>query len=242
MSRQIFPLKPQFFSELERIVSEERLNRYVRACSGDIHLAWKLYEDNIEVSEALFGILHILEVSLRNSIHTEMKVPFTDSWLYGEIQIPWLPLGNVLTWSRPMVRMVDKARDAAGQDAPVGKVIAELSFGFWPSLLTRNFHAALWTRCLHRAFPNIDVPRHRLHLRLETIRHLRNRIAHHEPIITSNRQLYTGYRDCAFLSLDEIIECSHWISAASAEWQIERSRYRKAQTLLNEIAVAGYPI
>lgn len=73
----------------------------------------------------------------------------------------------------------------AGPGAPPGKVIAELPFGFWRYLSTTAHHHPLWVPYLHAAFgpgtarQSVDRPVGRLHL-------LRNRIAHHEPLLKRN--------------------------------------------------------
>jgi hypothetical protein len=64
-------------------------------------------------------------------------------------------------------------------------VIAELTFGFWRYLSTTAHHHPLWIPYLHNAFtPStarqaVDAPVGRLH-------QLRNRIAHHEPLLRRN--------------------------------------------------------
>ena len=45
-----------------------------------------------------------------------------------------------------------------------------------------SYHASLWERGLHSAFPAYDGRRGDLRLRLERLRLVRNRAAHHEPI------------------------------------------------------------
>lgn len=55
--------------DVERILSAERFKRYVAAAKGDISLAVEIYQLNIEVSECLFGALHLAEVAIRNSMH-----------------------------------------------------------------------------------------------------------------------------------------------------------------------------
>jgi hypothetical protein len=72
-----------------------------------------------------------------------------------------------------------------GPGAPPGKVIAELTFGFWRYLSTTAHHHPLWIPYLHTAFrpgtsrQAVDGPVDRLH-------QLRNRIAHHEPLLRRN--------------------------------------------------------
>ncbi|WP_444945362.1 hypothetical protein ACJJIP_13825 [Microbulbifer sp. VTAC004] len=64
-----------------------------------------------------------------------------------------------------------------GLDA--GRVIAELSFGFWTSLLDRRYKQVLWPRLLKTAFPEMPRrlrTRNNLSRRFQRICHLRNRI------------------------------------------------------------------
>lgn len=71
-----------------------------------------------------------------------------------------------------------------------GKVIAELSFGFWENMFRASFDAALWTPHLTRVLPNLAMPvylgRGHVHTELIKLRKLRNRIAHHEPLLKLN--------------------------------------------------------
>lgn len=79
------------------------------------------------------------------------------------------------------------------QDVPTpGHVIAELHFGFWVGLFANNYHSALWVNRLESAFPNYSGTRKDLHVDLERLRKLRNRIAHHEPIY--RRELQIDFR------------------------------------------------
>jgi hypothetical protein len=45
----------------------ERLSRYLSATGRDVPKALELYEYNVQLSEVLYGILHGLEVSVRNA-------------------------------------------------------------------------------------------------------------------------------------------------------------------------------
>lgn len=68
------------------------------------------------------------------------------------------------------------------------EIIASLRFAFWQQLFTRRFEGAIWTRGLKIALPHapqtaLSVVRANIHADLDRIRHLRNRIAHHEPIL-----------------------------------------------------------
>lgn len=65
-----------------------------------------------------------------------------------------------------------------------------------------------------------------LHARLEDIRHLRNSIAHHEPILTSHNPLYAGHRK--HLARAHTHECLGWISTNTSNSLEHRSRFQLA--------------
>jgi hypothetical protein len=225
------PYSPEFLADLERTMSIARLSRYVRATGGDQAKALKLYEDNMALSEALFGFLHGLEVTVRNSLHYEMSTALRGvDWLRDGLPLPW-PIAPRLSFTGPMNDMVAEARRAAGIGAPIGKVIAELPFGFWPNLISKQFHA-LWSARLHKAFPHAHVPRRAVHWRLEVIRRLRNRIAHHEPILTSGNEVYTGYAAQPTITLPQLLQCVEWVSPPTAQWMTVCTRYSQATGIL----------
>ena len=73
MSTKKFTYTAEFLACIDRVISQERLARYLAATKGDIGEALELYEHNIAISEALFGFLHGLEVAVRNSIHYTLR-------------------------------------------------------------------------------------------------------------------------------------------------------------------------
>lgn len=228
---------PDFLADVERTLSQARLTRYMAAAGNDIGLALDLYEKNVAVSEALFGFLHGLEVAVRNSLHLTMSAELGQAdWYRDGLSLPWPP--HQLIFTVPMNRMITDARSKISPQAPIGKLVAELMFGFWPSLVANHF-TDLWDPCLHKAFPHAKVPRRIIHWRLEVIRRLRNRIAHHEPILTSRNQVYTGFKDQPHIALRDILQAVAWISPAAAERMEEKSRYRQAAAILAELSNSG---
>ncbi len=188
-----------FSAWMSRAFSAPRLAAYAVAAGRDEAVAERLYWWNIEVSSAFYGPLHCLEVALRNSLHDVLRSAFRrDDW--------W----DVAPLQSHGMRLVGDARAtcARRRSGPVSAddMVAELSFGFWTSLLSNNRHSQydrrLWVPVLHRAFPHYRGPRRDLHDNLETMRLLRNRIMHHEPIhhrdlAADHRKIYRllGYID-----------------------------------------------
>jgi hypothetical protein len=152
---------------------------YLEACGQSISDALELYDWNAQASSAFHESIHYLEVGLRNALDREL-MRWADS--HGATR-PWYvdPVVPLTPQSR---KKVDEARRNAmrgGIPEVHGKVIAELTFGFWWSLLAAEYNSRLWAPCLQHAFDG-SVRRNRLHAALNDIRLLRNRIAHHEPI------------------------------------------------------------
>lgn len=111
------------------------------------------------------------------------------------------------------------ARDAIvqienrGKVATPGRVIAELSFGFWVGLFANVYDTTTWRSDLFRLFsPRPQRPE--LHARLDRLRTLRNRIAHHEPIY--QRNLLEDYQ-----RLQEVLAS---LSPELCEWMEHNSR------------------
>lgn len=167
--------------------------------------ALQLYEYNVQLSEVLYGLLHGLEVAVRNAEHFALTASYgTPAWYDAA------PLSN--HW-RVQLATAKAKKGAAGNP---GKIVAELTFGFWVDLLKNQLYYDLWMRRkLHSAFPNAPHPEWFIHNRLKAIQLLRNRISHHEPVLTSGNVIYNGD---VLLKLPEVLECVEWVCVDTAAW------------------------
>lgn len=194
---------------LPNVLSAPRFATYLRYADNDRTRALNLYQWNLQVSSALLVPLHVLEVALRNAIVDAIETVHGGTW-------PWTQ-GFRRSLPDPKPPAYNPARDlskCASQQPTAGKVVAELKFAFWESMLTKRHQARLWDKNFFHVFP--DAPRgvtsaqRRAELRVdvEEIRKLRNRIAHHEPIFP--RALQEDF--------DRILRCIRWRNAAAATW------------------------
>lgn len=157
-----------------------RLSKYLYACRNDPRQALRLYEANNRVSTALFADLHYLEVVLRNKMDRLLAIRYGECWPYSQNFLDQL--------DSQCNKLLSKAKHAtekhsSGKPAPTDRVVAELTFGFWHMLTNARYEHTLWTPCLHKVFyPNKPMGRGEFNKRLDDMRSLRNRIAHHEPI------------------------------------------------------------
>ena len=66
-----------------------------------------------------------------------------------------------------MLDVLMQAQNKIGTAAPVGKLIAELNFGFWVDLTGARYDF-VWRNSLHKAFPYAHVSRKMVHGRLHS--------------------------------------------------------------------------
>lgn len=162
-------------------LTRPRLSKYLRASNNNPQQALRLYVLNTKVSAAFLADLHYVEVALRNKFDFELAVKFGPEW-FKDVSFLALVDGR----SQGILKKAQK--DAAkhwtkGRPLPPGKVIAELTFGFWHNLTDSKLEHTLWVPSLHKAFLPRKAPKRAIfNQQLEKLRQLRNRVAHHEPI------------------------------------------------------------
>lgn len=179
---------------VERWLSPPRLGVYLNATGGNRDAALDLYEWNARLGAAFGHDLAHLEVGLRNAYDRALTehLNLPTHWTAAGTQVfaPVLrtrkrgPHGKVSVDinAKPRASLERAIREAGGRKAPPGKVIAQLTFGFWRYLTSAAHEVTLWRPALHHAFPpgtsrpDVDTPVGRLH-------ELRNRVAHHEPLL-----------------------------------------------------------
>lgn len=195
-----FEYTDEILTIFEKFLSPERLAAYYGQARGDKWIAIRLYERNTELSEALYGVLQGLEVTLRNAIHNALtELLGTASW-YDKIILEDSERDSV-TEAR------SKIAEKCVSETP-GRIIAELTFAFWVRLTTGIYEKSLWVPCLRRIFP-VRLQRSVIHGRLVELKTLRNRIAHHERIIFK-RDPQEDYR--------KLLETIGWVSPDVREW------------------------
>lgn len=173
---------PPLGDRIERRLSVERLRPYRVAVNGDLTRAIELYEWNAAVAGAFFEMLGHFEVLLRNALHEQLTVWHTRAGRSHE----WYddPAGILDGRLRAAVAEARKRIGVRGdRNVAPGKVIAELSFGFWRYLLDKRHQPTLWAPALRHAFPNLLPQRRKdVYSPVSELNWLRNRIAHQEPI------------------------------------------------------------
>lgn len=81
-------------NNLIELFSNNRLKSYKFNSSDDNNIALKRYLYNIEISKALYPLLSILEISLRNRINKAIENIIKPNWLINEIEQQCILLDN----------------------------------------------------------------------------------------------------------------------------------------------------
>ena len=192
-----------YIRDLEQALSLERFARYLAWAQGDRERAVDLYILNTQLSECLYIPLQMLEIALRNRIHAVMSAALHDKW-YDEPQCQL---------SSSQAEQVAKAKadlSYEGKQATPGRVVAALTFGYWTAFFNTAYEE-LWRRELRRIVtkpPAKPLRRKDFSSQLTPIRRLRNRIAHHEPILEQNLPRHLG----------NMVQVTEWLSPAAATW------------------------
>jgi hypothetical protein len=189
---------------LEQALSLERFARYLAWAADDPTRAIALYTLNTRLSESLYIPLQMLEIALRNRIHAVMSAALHDHW-YND---PRCQLDS--SQAEQLARARQDLADA-GKAIEPGRVVAALTFGYWTAFFNTDYEE-LWRKQLYRIAqrPGKPLRRKDFSTALTPIRLLRNRIAHHEPILEWN--LPKHYRNMVHLT-------------AAAAWCIAHCRF-----------------
>ena len=195
------------FLALEGAFSPKRMQTYLDAAEGDQRTALQFYVRNARLGAAFHGPLQALEVALRNALHAQLEARYCSQW-YTNSDV------GLDSHAQDSVEGFFLRHDAAEQTPD--NFVASMSLGFWVRLLGRggranggrnaNYDTTLWRPALRRVFPGHR--RRDVHRRFDSLRQLRNRIAHHEPIF--ERDTNKDY--------DELLEAVGWISSDILEW------------------------
>lgn len=170
------PVDPSTLTSLPSIVSTSRLTPYVASCNGAADEAIRLYSWNIEAGAAILGASAALEVGVRNAMHRELTTGWgqEDWWNAAPLAV------KEIDQISEVCGYLTRRRGAGAWFA--GHVVAELKASFWEGLLANRYHQALWVPALQHAFPTYQGRRGDLRNKMERLRLLRNRAAHHEPV------------------------------------------------------------
>lgn len=209
MSKQTPRLTAEDYNALLPLVTAERLGSYLRASGGGISDAFDLYEWNMRAAAGVLELTSMVEVITRNALNAQLR-----TWSHARRgTASWLDVIPLDQRGREDIRRARARATHDGRRQEVhGRVVAELSLGFWRYLVESRYLTSLWIPATHAAFPgghaDLRTRQREVAFRMQQLNFVRNRAAHHEPL--HQRDLAKDLR----LGLD----LANWASSTAGRW------------------------
>ncbi|MEU4364532.1 hypothetical protein [Promicromonospora sp. NPDC023987] len=180
------------------LLSPPRLAPYLKASGGNVRAALTLYQWNVEMSSAVYKMLHLVEVFLRNSIDARLRVwnatqvdprtgrPHGPDWLLDPSRlIERIVRREEIDKATRRAKLAVKDSGSRLRSVTHDDVLAQLMFGTWRFLLPGkdSGRQLLWRDAISEAFPGLRRPVHDLVRDVDRLHRLRNRVAHLEPLL-----------------------------------------------------------
>lgn len=224
---------------------------YRRVFGGDTKQASQLFLLDCALAGAFQELLRIVELAMRESMHRELTNTYGQWWMFTQ---------EILD-DHGRATIAKAAKRAGGPKAPPGKIIAEINLGGWVAMLQQggllthqkhqfiNYHESLWKPALNKAFLNGAPGQDEVANVAQRLRHLRNRVAHHESLVFGITQTgikikglkvkqrpESAYRDICVLAGFMNTDLAAWLSACKdVELILEHPLMVKAQLFSENI-------
>lgn len=225
---------------LSRAISPDRLATYTTAAAARGCDVLDLYIWDRDVAAAAMADIAVLEVAMRNAMSGQLEQRAgRPDWYAAEIGLDARSLNAV---SKAWGQVPEPAR------VP-GRVVAQLMFGFWRELLEAGGtvgagplkratdYEEIWRSDLHRAFPGgraLAVSEDARFTRTWTlaivkdVHALRNRSAHHEPLVNGLPLPGENRRITVQAGLDSCLRLSELLDRDLYIWLMANSRLRSS--------------
>jgi len=184
VSQTAAPINPRFIAALQRAISTDRFASYLRMAGQDDELACRLYLWDADIGVAVLRDIAIVEIALRNALTRQLESVLGPRWFND----PAMGRDQRLAGARD--RAIHELT-SSGKAVTSGRMTAQLSLGFWVNLLSSPSDS-LWRSGLFKAFPGGKqmasqtgqrYGRFWVHSQAQIVQVMRNRCAHHEPLL-----------------------------------------------------------
>uniref|UniRef100_UPI003F499F28 Abi family protein n=1 Tax=Ensifer adhaerens TaxID=106592 RepID=UPI003F499F28 len=241
-------------------LSPARVGRYLVRAGFDFALAMDFYLWNARLAKSLQYPLHMLEVTLRNAVNEHLSLlEFPSDWVFDHDALASLGALNsdiIVSLNKSKSRLLwgrmsgkdhrQQVINPNHQHVPsfglidTNDVIASMSFEFWLALLDREFENK-WHPTFRRVFPNVAANEYRstMWTALQPLKDVRNRIAHHEPVLDL-KSLHDVHSSILSIIAKRCEQTSQWVkdhSTFNRVWHDTPQKSRKQGRRLLDIAI-----
>ena len=192
---------------LQVLLSAARMAPYLQASNGDLGRAADLYLWATELAGALHAQISFVELAVRNAVDPQLS-----AWNVSQSgHASWTNVGAAQGELYTILKNdIKEARRRGERETAIrapnhprhkanvthDDMVAQLMFGSWVKILrpmssteSATKQQKLWKDQLHQGFPGADssdAGRVTVGNQLDTLRYLRNRVAHHDNLLTVN--------------------------------------------------------
>jgi len=175
-----------------------RLSSYRIFFSVSDESAFAIYKWNEEISSRLMQLVGVIEVTLRNRIHSAMSNSFQVGSTGTKYNNDWFNRISINSYTQEKINKVLKNKNKTPKvPTPTPNfVVSKMTYGFWPNILKvdqKSDKSRLqWEKIFPEIFPGLPKEsntywkkiknREAVIARCFSVGDLRNRIAHFEPI------------------------------------------------------------
>ncbi len=139
-------------------LNNERLKRYIINNKANEENVIDVYLWNIKLSKELYPIISLLEITLRNHINNAINQKIAKNWLLDK------NIAKAILKDKELITYLESYKELnKRKQATEGKLIAELSLGFWVNLFNKKYKVDLWHKkiCLNPRF-HISILKHQI--------------------------------------------------------------------------------
>jgi hypothetical protein len=213
-------------------LSVERLGPYLRHVRGNQLEALMLYHRNVVLSESLYPILQLVEITFRNNFEQYLKTTHGANWFDDTTFQARLKSFDLTTVRDAQNKLALRRKNPRATPRAItsGRIVAELNFGFWTSLISNKYSGSFFGSAARILFPyepltpagktQTDLEK-AINPKLRDVRHLRNRVFHHEPILHDGKLWDAHGSACTLLE---------WMNPSVQEWsdRVQLDRFPSA--------------
>lgn len=179
--QEVFFENEEFMRSFRETLGEARFARYLKQASGEQKLAIRLYQWNARLSQSMYLPLQAWKVALRNRLNAFLCWKYSIQWPHQDRLTRQLK-SNL---RRKLEEAIARQEETRGKGMiSTDMIVADLSAGFWVSLLSASYDVPFSFRHnIRRIFPHSKTMDRKTASGLcAGLLDLRNRVAHHEPI------------------------------------------------------------
>lgn len=143
--QDVYPYTEPEIAAIRNAFSPARFQTYITAAGHNKEYALAVYLWNARLSKAIRFPLEIAEITIRNRANAALIDRWGDQW-------PQSPAFRQAAAAKTITKIDNAYRDIAPY-TNLDRVVAALSFGFWPVLFKGRYIESLWRGRLESAFP-----------------------------------------------------------------------------------------